>query len=130
MIKTGLKRGSNVTGGYCAFMGACGAAIGVGTALSLILGANPLKPDLRQIVQSATQEVLTEISALKAARCCQRDSWIALKKVAELSRTLTPIPMKAAYDLKCRQQKFNAECIGAKCPLLRKDSGKLQACLK
>jgi LSD1 subclass zinc finger protein len=121
-IQTGIQRGSQVAGGYCAFMGVCGAAVGVGTAFSLILDANPLKPEERKAVQSATNEVLAEIAALRAARCCQRDSWIALKKAAELSQTLLPIPLHAEAPLVCRQQAKNAECMGADCPLL-------QACL-
>lgn len=118
MIKTGLTRGGNVAGGYCAFMGVCGAAVGAGVALSLILDANPLKPELRQIVQTVTQQVLAEIGGLKAARCCQRDSWIALKKVAKLSTSILPIPLKAEYALICHQQSLNKECIGADCPVL------------
>jgi MoaA/NifB/PqqE/SkfB family radical SAM enzyme/SAM-dependent methyltransferase len=118
-IQTGIQRGSQVAGGYCAFMGICGAAVGVGIAFGLILDANPLKPEERKVVQSATKEVLGEIAALRAARCCQRDSWIALKKAAELSQIFLPIPLRAEASLVCRQQAKNAECMGADCPLLK-----------
>lgn len=116
-IETGIKRGSSVTGGYCAFMGICGAAVGVGIAFSLILDANPLRPDKRKIVQSCTQWVLAEISKLKAARCCQRDSWIALKKAASLSEVYLPISLKAESNLECIQKQLNKECLGQECPL-------------
>jgi hypothetical protein len=91
--------------------------LGVGTAFSLILEANPLNPELRKTVQGSTQAVLAEIAALKAARCCQRDSWIALKKAAELSQTHLPIALCADHPLLCRQKEINKECFGKECPL-------------
>jgi len=117
-IETGIKRGSSVAGGYCAFMGVCGAAVGVGTAFSLILDANPLKPGERQKVQQAVQAVLVEVAALHAARCCQRDCWLALKKAAELSAEILPVTLMAAGAILCRQQHQNHECQRDKCPLL------------
>ncbi len=116
-VQTGTKRGSSVAGGYCAFMGVCGAAIGVGIAFSLILEANPLDPGLRKTVQSITQTVLAEIAELPAARCCQRNSWIALKKAAELSKNNLPLDLCADYGLICRQKGINKECFGKACPL-------------
>jgi hypothetical protein len=117
-IQTGIRRGSQVTGGYCAFMGACGAALGVGVAFSLILDANPLKADARKSVQTATQQVLAEIAVLRAPRCCQRDSWIALRKAADLSKVLFPLKLHAVASLRCLQSGENAECVGEDCPLL------------
>ncbi|MDY6953929.1 MAG: DUF5714 domain-containing protein, partial [Thermodesulfobacteriota bacterium] len=119
VIAEGIKRGSTIAGGHCAFMGVCGAAVGVGISFSLILDANPLKPSERKTVQTVTQTVLAEIAKLKAARCCQRDSWIALKKAAELSETVLPIALKANSPVVCRQRKTNKECLGSDCPLLK-----------
>lgn len=116
-VQTGIKRGSSVAGGHCAFMGVCGAAVGVGTAFSLILSANPLNPGLRKTVQGVTQAALAEIADLKAARCCQRDSWIALKKAAELSKTYLPVALLADHPLICHQREINKECFGKGCPL-------------
>ncbi|PLX82194.1 MAG: methyltransferase type 11, partial [Desulfuromonas sp.] len=61
-IRTGIRRGTRVVGGSCAYWGTCGAATGVGIAFSLILGANPVKGAERQAVQEAVQEVLAEIA--------------------------------------------------------------------
>jgi len=96
------------------------AALGVGNAFSLILEANPLKPKQRQIVQTVTQKILAKIGSLKAARCCQRDSWIALTMAAALSVDILPIALQAEANLICHQQKENAECIGAACPVINK----------
>jgi MoaA/NifB/PqqE/SkfB family radical SAM enzyme/SAM-dependent methyltransferase len=127
IIETGIRRGSSVAGGYCAFMGVCGAAVGIGIAFSLILEATPLTPKRRQIVQSATQSVLSEISSLKAARCCQRDSWLAMTKAVTLSKRYLPIPLEANLQMNCEQQHRNRECMGAACPLYRQQMLKLVA---
>ncbi|MDY6987568.1 MAG: DUF5714 domain-containing protein [Thermodesulfobacteriota bacterium] len=119
VITEGIKRGSTIAGGHCAFMGVCGAAVGVGISFSLILDANPLKPSERKTVQTVTHSVLAEIAKLKAARCCQRDSWIALKKAAELSQSVLPIALQANSPVVCRQRKDNKECLGSDCPLLK-----------
>ena len=51
---TGIQRGQTIAGGACAFLGVCGAAIGVGIAFSVLLAANPYDGDKRQTVQRAT----------------------------------------------------------------------------
>ncbi len=117
VIQTGIRRGKTVSGGHCAFMGACGAAIGVGIAFSLILEATPLTPKERKIVQNVTQITLKDIARFKAARCCQRDSWIALKKAAELSEKYLNIQLKAEDRIECNQKEINKECLGKGCPL-------------
>ncbi len=117
IIQMGIHRGNTIAGGYCAFMGACGAAVGVGIAFSLIFGATPLTPRERKIAQSTTLEALKDIAKFKAARCCQRDSYLALKKAAEISGKYLDIKLKAEYVLKCEQKELNKECIGKGCPL-------------
>jgi hypothetical protein len=116
-IRTGIRRGSQIAGGACGFLGVCGAATGVGIAFSLILKANPLKAAERQIVQSVTQRVLERIAALEAARCCQRECWLALRTAAELSAQYLPIPLRADASLSCWQSDRNAQCITDRCPL-------------
>jgi 7,8-dihydro-6-hydroxymethylpterin dimethyltransferase len=117
LIESGILRGKGVAGGFCGFMGICGAAVGVGIAFSLILDANPVKASERSAVQGATQAVLAQIAALKAARCCQRDGFIALTKAAELSRTLLPVALKAEHRFECRQMHLNKECLAKACLL-------------
>jgi MoaA/NifB/PqqE/SkfB family radical SAM enzyme/ubiquinone/menaquinone biosynthesis C-methylase UbiE len=113
----GIDRGSTIPGGSCAFMGACGAAIGAGIAFSIIIEANPYQATNRQLVQRVTQKVLGEIANFEAARCCQRDSWIALKMATRLSEKNLGIRLKADMDLICSQFNKNKECIKAQCPL-------------
>jgi MoaA/NifB/PqqE/SkfB family radical SAM enzyme/SAM-dependent methyltransferase len=118
-IRLGILRGGKIAGGYCAFMGICGAALGVGTAFSLLLDANPLKGSQRKSVQSATLRAFEEIASLEAPRCCQRDSWLALRAAARISGDYLPLALHADADLPCEQAGMNQECIGSRCPLVR-----------
>jgi MoaA/NifB/PqqE/SkfB family radical SAM enzyme/SAM-dependent methyltransferase len=115
-IRSGILRGSRVAGGSCAFWGVCGAAAGVGAAFSLLLGANPLQGEVRQAVQQVTSKVLAEIAGVQAARCCQRDCWIALRKAAELSVEYLPVSLQAVGQPRCSQQHLNKECAAKNCP--------------
>ncbi|MFA6011052.1 MAG: DUF5714 domain-containing protein [Desulfobacteraceae bacterium] len=124
VILSGITRGSTVAGGFCGFMGICGAAVGAGVAFSLILQANPVKAKERHSVQSITQQILKEIADLTAARCCQRDGYIALKKAAELSKEVISVALRADYSLVCRQRHKNKECPGKTCPLFARDEKK------
>ena len=116
-ILTAIERGSKVPGGVCGFWGACGAAAGVGIGMSVLLAATPLTPRARQLAQQATARVLARIGETEASRCCQRESVIALKEAALLSRELLPVPLLADFPFQCRQQGKNKECIHHRCPL-------------
>jgi MoaA/NifB/PqqE/SkfB family radical SAM enzyme/SAM-dependent methyltransferase len=120
VILTGIERGSTVAGGFCGFMGICGAAVGVGAAFSLILESNPYKGKERRTVQNVTRDVLSSIADLEAARCCQRDGYIALIKAAELSLEILGVELKADDKLVCGQWHKNKECPGNVCPLFVK----------
>jgi len=116
-ILTAIERGGKVPGGACGYMGICGAAIGVGIAFSILLQASPLTPSKRQQVQGLVNQTLAEIAGFEAARCCQRESYLALKAAERLSKTTLAIQLQAQSELVCRQFSKNRECIGTRCPL-------------
>jgi hypothetical protein len=89
----------------------------VGIAFSVILEANPLAPAGRRTAQEATSAVLAEIAKLEAARCCQRECFVALETAAELSTTMLPVALQAADTIACEQVELNDECLGPACPL-------------
>ena len=118
-VRRGIVRGSQIPGGACAFLGACGAAVGVGTAFAVILDANPLKGVARSTVQLATERALGAIASLEAPRCCQRDSWLALRAAEAVSAEVLPIALRARASLQCTQAAENHECIGSMCPVVQ-----------
>ena len=62
--------------------------------------------------------IINEINKLEAARCCQRDTWTALKKAVELSKNYLPVYLKADGSTRCTQQSKNKECMGKGCPYI------------
>ncbi len=116
-IRTGIQRGQTVAGGACAFLGACGAALGAGIAFSVLMGANPYHGDRRQAVQQMTGIVLGKISSYRAPRCCQRDSWLALRAASKLLREDLDFELTVDHVITCEQFQENRECIHGQCPL-------------
>lgn len=116
-LATALRRGAQVIGGSCAYNGVCGAAVGVGIAFSLILEANPVKAKPRQVAQTVVQQVLKELATFQAARCCNRDCAVALRKAAQLSAQFLPVTLRAEAFIPCTQHQLNADCLGTQCPL-------------
>lgn len=115
-IQSAIDRGTTVAGGSCGFMGACGAGLGVGIAFSVILGATPLTGAKRSLLHQITVSALDEIGRLDAARCCQRDSWTALKTAAEHAADVLGVSLEASVNLDCTQMAGNHDCLGAQCP--------------
>ncbi|MCG8551158.1 MAG: DUF5714 domain-containing protein [Desulfobacterales bacterium] len=118
-IITAIDRGRGVPGGVCAFWGTCGAAVGAGIALGVILKSTPLKPKARQIVQQASEAIIHDLNRIEAARCCQREVWTTFKTVARLSKIYLPLALKAQGDVQCRQQGKNRECVRETCPYFK-----------
>ena len=123
-VITAIERGSLVPGGACGFMGSCGAAIGVGIAFSIILEANPLTPRPRKQVQTIVANILQKIGRLKAARCCQRESYLSLLEAAKISKSVLPLELKALDNFSCEQYPLNKECIRRACTLFPGEENK------
>lgn len=117
LILTGIRRGADIPGGVCGFWGACGAAVGAGIAISIILAATPLTPAARQKAQAFSARILSRISQYRGGRCCQRETWLALTETARLSEELISVPLKAEGAIHCEQHLTNRECIRKQCPL-------------
>lgn len=93
-----------------------GQTIGGGIAVSLLLEGTPYDGDKRQPAQQATHRALGAIASFNAPRCCQRDSWLALREASALIRELAGIPL-TADPFACGQHRRNRECIHEQCPL-------------
>jgi len=116
-LRTAMRRGAQIPGGYCAFAGTCGAAAGVGIAFAVLREGTPVKAEERRMAMTVTGAVLERLTRFSAARCCQRDSWLALRAAAELSAHYLPRRLRAEAPLVCEQMALNRECLGAECPL-------------
>ena len=110
-----VKRGGKVPGGSCGYLGACGAAVGAGIFLSILLGSHPLNAEAWPKPQRLTAACLEKIAAAGGPRCCKRSARLAVETAAGFVRELTGLPMACA-SVSCIYTAKNRECIGGACP--------------
>ncbi|MCK4273281.1 MAG: hypothetical protein KAW90_00205 [Dehalococcoidales bacterium] len=109
-----LERGVKVPGGWCGFYGACGAAIGVGIAVSVLTGATPLTGKTRGLANEATTFTLNYMLD-GGPRCCKRASRKALEAAVEFLKTRMGITLSQAQEINCQYVGRNRECIRQDC---------------
>ncbi len=114
-LEKAIERGSKVPGGWCGIYGACGAGIGVGTAVSVLTGATPLTGKPRGQANAATAYALGNMVDY-GTRCCKRASRRALELGMEFLEKNLNIKLKTNTDIKCGYVGRNKECIKEACP--------------
>ena len=114
-LETALERGAKVPGGWCGYYGACGAAVGVGIAVSVLTGATPLKGKQRSLALAATSEALGR-TVDDQPRCCKRASRIAVEAAVEYLREHLAIDLPSGDRVRCAYTARNAQCARERCP--------------
>jgi MoaA/NifB/PqqE/SkfB family radical SAM enzyme/SAM-dependent methyltransferase len=114
-MENALTEAARLPGGTCAYWGGCAAALGVGVAYAAILKASPVKARGRQAAQLVVTRILQRLSDLRAARCCRRESLIALQVATESSAELLPTPVTTTIVAVCDQAAANPQCIRRLC---------------
>ncbi len=115
-LQTARSRAQNVLGGFCGFYGACGAAIGCGIFVSVLLAATPLSKDEWGAANLATAAALTEIGACGGPRCCKRNCRLALTAAASFAKEALGIPLERSTAAIYCQESANKECKQELCP--------------
>ena len=77
-IEKAIERASKVPGGWCGLYGDCGAAVGVGIAVSVLTNATPLTGKERTLALGATSFALSRMLDSQP-RCCKRASRTAVE---------------------------------------------------
>ena len=108
-IKQARKRSEQVAGGWCGFLGSCGAAVGAGIFMSLIKDATPLSKEEWKDANMMTAQCLYSIAEHGGPRCCKRNTLLAI------SRALECLDIKSKADVRCDFSNLNKECLGEKC---------------
>lgn len=119
-LKTSLvklaQESEKMPGAMCGNWGVCGAATGVGCALSILEGTGPLSTDGSWGSHiELCGEILKDIGKTKGPRCCKRDGAIAIKNGAEYITRHLGTPLDCG-NFVCIWQGKNSQCIGAGCP--------------
>jgi hypothetical protein len=113
-VEKAIERGSKVPGGWCGFYGVCGAAIGAGTAVSVITGATPLTGKARTLANEATSLALNRMLD-EGPRCCKRASRRAIEAAVDFLEKRMGIVLDKPEKIACRYAYRNQECLFDDC---------------
>ncbi len=113
-IEQAITRGSKVPGGWCGFHGACGAAIGVGTAVSIMAKATPLTGRERSLALEATSRALANMID-DQPRCCKRAGRRAMEAGIDFINEKFNLVLEKSPHIKCTYSSRNRECAGNDC---------------
>lgn len=116
LIRKARQRSEDVKGGFCGLHGACGAGIGTGIFVSLITSATPLSTSERGLSNWMTAESLLNIARTGGARCCKRDSLLAIFTAVQFLESEFGIQLPAGNDITCIFSHLNRECLERDCP--------------
>jgi len=117
-IREARRRSDPVAGGFCGLQGACGAGIGTGIFAALATGSTPLAGPARGLSNRMTSRALQVISGTDAARCCKRDSFLAILTAARFAREHLGVDLPASGP-RCEWTVTNRECAREACPFHR-----------
>ncbi len=113
-LEAALKRAAKVPGGWCGYYGTCGAAVGVGVAVSVLTTATPLKGKQRSLALGATSCALARMVD-GDPRCCKRASLIAVRAAVDYLRDRLGIDLPAGDGVRCGYTARNAQCARERC---------------
>jgi hypothetical protein len=112
-----VARARKVLLASCGLWGVCGAAAGVGIALSIATKANMLSDKERTLAMQAVSESLHNIAKIGGPRCCKASTFSAIQKATEiLEREFSTRFPSLADPRPCYFRDLNTECLGNKCP--------------
>ena len=120
-IKETIKRGKDIKGGSCGFLGTCGACVGAGIAESVFLGASPNSKEERGRAMMATGKALVAVSELGGPLCCKRESITSIKTYMDMSDRFDGV---GDHQYVCSFHQYNKGCIRIRCPYFPKEANK------
>lgn len=114
-VEVAITRGARVPGGWCGSHGVCGAAVGVGAAVSVLTQATPLTGKQRTLANEATAFALSRMLD-GHPRCCKRASRNAVGAAIDFLSERLGIELKRDAPIRCKHSWRNKECAKEQCP--------------
>lgn len=109
------RRGEQVPGGACGYMGACGASISTGIFMSIITRNTPFSTDTWRLCNLCTARALEQVALNGGPRCCKRDSYLSVLTAIDFVKEHLGVEMEKP-EVRCSRSQINEQCIGKKCP--------------
>ena len=114
-VEKAIERASKVPGGWCGLYGDCGAAVGVGIAVSVLTNATPLTGKERSLALGATSFALSRMLN-DQPRCCKRASRIAIEAAVDFLNDKLGIGLEKSSRTSCTYTVRNQQCAKTNCP--------------
>lgn len=117
-LATAKIRAKDVKGGFCGFYGNCGAAVGTGIYMSIILDATPLTKESWSLANQMTGTTLISLAKIGGPRCCKRNTFAAIKEAAKFTYEYLNVKLYdyEKYVTVCSFSSRNRECLKSECP--------------
>jgi hypothetical protein len=116
MFEMAIARGRRVPLGSCGLWGACGAAVGVGIAISVVMKSTWTSDRERSLSMQATCEALSKIAKIGGPRCCKASTFAAIEAASEFLKREFGINITSTIPNPCPFKAFNDECLKDRCP--------------
>ena len=114
-VEQAIDRGSRIPGGWCGYLGDCGAAVGMGIATSVLTMAGPLSGKNRTLAMRATSLALANMCD-NAPRCCKKVARIAADSAVAYLYDNLSLSLEKGRPVVCHYSDRNKECVLADCP--------------
>lgn len=111
-----LRRSLQVPGGSCGYLGACGAGVSLGVAISILTAATPTRGHERTLAVRASARGLAAL-ADGHPRCCKRALRLSVRAGrAFLAKAFGLTFAQPQNPAACSDMARNRECPGPACP--------------
>ena len=114
-VEKAIERASKVPGGWCGLYGDCGAAVGVGIAVSVLTNATPLTGKERSLALGGTSFALSRMLN-DQPRCCKRASRTAIEAAVDYLNSKLGIRIEKSNRVSCTYTVRNQQCAKTNCP--------------
>ncbi|MDD1647036.1 MAG: DUF5714 domain-containing protein [Methanomicrobiales archaeon] len=115
-LEKARQRSEWVKGGFCGLLGDCGAAVGTGIFVSVVLGATPVSGPEWRLANRMTARALSIIAEHGGPRCCKRNTFLALQEAVAFAREELGTVMESPGEIRCTFSPLNRECRKEECP--------------
>lgn len=113
-IEMALRRLADIPVAVCASRGDCGAAVGVGCALSLVTGATIHSGRERSLALRGTAHALERLADLGGSRCCKQSVYASIEEGCRLFREELGLELPS-HTIQCRFAAKSPECRKDRC---------------